>query len=397
MRSLSSSLADRRSYADAIPLAHKVLDLRQSVLGDEDPLTMNSTQWLGYLSNAAGDYAEAESWNQRAADLRKRGMGMQHPEYARVLNNLAFSYQFSGDYERAEPLFRQSAAIRRALFGESDPDTRATLKSLTEVLEHLAMKHQQAEDFGKARDERNEILSDKTKLYGNSDWRVTDARLALAHVERLGELSHDELRQLDDADASQATLPTLSAQGKYDDGISLAMESYKAHEKILGEETDTTAISAGWLGSLYDSSGDYGQAETWMKKRADIELRILGERHPNYGTAMEMLAELHWEMGNFGKAELLFQKALEIRESTLGKDRAYATTLNNFANLYDNMGDDDKARQLYAQSLDITRKLLGLKSSGYATSLTNLAMVQMKLGDYAEAEPLLRDAAEIHK
>jgi CHAT domain-containing protein len=72
-------------------------------------------------------------------------------------------------------------------------------------------------------------------------------------------------------------------------------------------------------------------------------------------------------------------------------------SLNNLAGLCKRMGDYARAEPLYRQALEIRRKSLGEAHPDYASSLESLATLYYSLGDYARAEPLFRQALEIRQ
>jgi CHAT domain-containing protein/tetratricopeptide (TPR) repeat protein len=67
------------------------------------------------------------------------------------------------------------------------------------------------------------------------------------------------------------------------------------------------------------------------------------------------------------------------------------------AELHWSMGDYAQAEPLCRQARDITKQLLGEKHPRYAGSLSNLALLYTSMGEFAKAEPLLRQALGIQK
>jgi len=61
------------------------------------------------------------------------------------------------------------------------------------------------------------------------------------------------------------------------------------------------------------------------------------------------------------------------------------------------MGEYAKAEPLLRQALEIRKKALGEQHPAYATSLNNLALLYRNMGEYAKAEPLFRQALELKK
>ena len=61
------------------------------------------------------------------------------------------------------------------------------------------------------------------------------------------------------------------------------------------------------------------------------------------------------------------------------------------------MGEYAKAEPLYRQAMEIHKKVLGEEHPDYATSLDNLSSLYYGMGEYSQAEPLLRQALAIRK
>src|SRR6202790_1229752 len=61
------------------------------------------------------------------------------------------------------------------------------------------------------------------------------------------------------------------------------------------------------------------------------------------------------------------------------------------------MGDYAEAEPLYKEALEIRQKVLGRDHPDTAQSLNNLAGLYKATGDYAKAEPLYKEALEIYQ
>src|SRR4029077_3554724 len=79
-------------YSDAVPIASKVLELREKALGPEHPDTAQILNTLAVLYDDMGDYANAEPIFQRALKIREKALGPEHPDTATSLGNLAVLY-----------------------------------------------------------------------------------------------------------------------------------------------------------------------------------------------------------------------------------------------------------------------------------------------------------------
>ncbi|WP_019502721.1 tetratricopeptide repeat protein [Pseudanabaena sp. PCC 6802] len=152
---------------------------------------------------------------------------------------------------------------------------------------------------------------------------------------------------------------------------------------------ESLAIGLSWLAFLYQSQGNYAEAELLYRRSREIWERQLGADHPRVAQSLNNLAELYKAEGKYAEAEPLYLRSLKITEGQLGADHPdVATFLNNLAHLYQLQGKYAEAEPLYLRSLEITERQLGADHPDVATFLNNLAHLYQLQGKYAEAEPL---------
>src|SRR4051812_40375998 len=125
-------LYDQGRYADAIPLARKVLAILEKVLEPDHPDVASSLNNLASLYSKQGRYAEAEPLLKRSLAIFEKALGPDHPNVASSLNNLALLYYAQGRYAEAEPLLKRSLAISEKALGLDHPHVAISLKSLAE-------------------------------------------------------------------------------------------------------------------------------------------------------------------------------------------------------------------------------------------------------------------------
>jgi CHAT domain-containing protein/Flp pilus assembly protein TadD len=283
----------------------------------------------------------------------------------------------------------KALALEREVFG-------AVRGDMVGWLEWLAGMYQQREDFAAARQARQELLVVRTWLHGGKDWRVTDARLALADVERLAAMTPAQRQRLYEARRLNEEMVTLWQQGRNREAMQRARRALRVTKQELGEQHPRYAGSLSHLARLYQTLGEYDRAEPLLRQATEIRKGALGERHPLYAASLNNLALLYDSMGDYAKAEALFRQALQTAKQALGEEHPdYATGLDNLARLYQHMGDYAQAESLYQQALAIRKQALAQNHPDYATGLNNLATLYDSMGDYAKAEPLLRQALTV--
>ena len=77
---------------EALPLAEKVLALREKVLGAEDPDVAAALNFLAGLYFYKGEFKRAEPMYVRALALREKALGKEHEDVAESVNDLAVTY-----------------------------------------------------------------------------------------------------------------------------------------------------------------------------------------------------------------------------------------------------------------------------------------------------------------
>jgi CHAT domain-containing protein/Tfp pilus assembly protein PilF len=299
--------------------------------------------------------------------------------------------QRQGKVAEAIAVAQKVLAIERQLFGDVSND-------VAESLEWLAGAYQQRDDLAAAAAMRRELLAIRAKLHGEKHWKTTDARLALADVERLGRMTAAQRRRLADAQRLNREVVAFHGQGRYSEAVERARQVLEIRKEALGEKHPDYATSLHNLASVYRDMGEYARAEPLYGQALRIDKEALGEKHPGYAQSLNNLALLYWSMGDYARAEPLWRQALQIRKEARGeKHPDYAGSLNNLAALYEAMGDYARAEPLHDQALRIRKEALGEKHLDYAQSLNNLAALYYRMGEYAKAEPLYGQALRIDK
>jgi CHAT domain-containing protein/Tfp pilus assembly protein PilF len=299
--------------------------------------------------------------------------------------------QAEGKLPEAIAAAEKKLAIERQVFGDVHAEVVGSLQLLAEL-------HEAREDFAAARKARQEVLAIQTKLRGAAFWQVTDARVALEHVERLARLAPADRRRLAEAAQLNRQMAQLYQQGKTHGALPLAQKARDLIKEVLGERHPDYAASLNNLALLYQAQGEYAKAEPLYRQALEITKLALGEGHPSYATSLHNLALLYQAQGAYTKAELPSRQALDLRKQVLGEDHPlYAASLDNLAGLYQAQGAYTKAEPLFRQALEIRKQVLGERDPDYALSLNNLGLLYRAQGEYARAEPLLRQALVINQ
>jgi CHAT domain-containing protein/Tfp pilus assembly protein PilF len=294
-------------------------------------------------------------------------------------------------------------AIERRLFGDVHGD-------VAESLEWLAQMYQQREDLAAARAARQEVLAVRTRLHGAKDWRVTDARLALAHAERLAALTAEQRRRLREVEQVDQRVEDLGGARRFGEAIPLARQAAATRRELLGEVSEPHAASLVNLGWLYREAGEYAPAGQAYRRALAVRKELLGEDHPHYANTLNNIGWLHVYQQEYDRAEQVFRQAAEIyRKAGSETSAGHLISLENLAQLYSRLADTQEQREDFAaarrarsEGLAVTTRLYGARdwrATDARLALDDVALLEKLDGPQRrqlhEADTLLEEAGRL--
>lgn len=161
------SLHKQGKFDEALPLAKRVLEIRQKILGSEHELVGRASENLGSLYLAKKQYNEAAKAFQRSVSVYEKVNGPFDPKLADVLDDLAWSSYGAGDTVKAEDCLQRALAIRKKAAG---PDS----SEAGEALYMLGMFYQKTGRHSRAVDSLKGALAIKEKTLGLNHKEVAD-------------------------------------------------------------------------------------------------------------------------------------------------------------------------------------------------------------------------------
>jgi CHAT domain-containing protein len=393
-------LSNEEKYHEAVPLAEKALAIRQEILGEQNRHTATAWHWLGYLFNSLGDFKAAKPHVEKALAVRRTVLGEEHAQTVSSMNNMGFVLLRTGDIEAAEPLFRRICTLQLKLAGEESDDYATYRNNLADVLSQRATAREATDDCTSALKDRREVLDLKEKVKGKEHHETTDARLALAHSERLARLDKEQRQRLHEAAAMDARVRALIEQDKPRSAVTLAERALAARKELLGEDDLRTLESFDRLRYLHQDLGEPLMAEPLQRKVVELRKKLQGETHPDYPRALDGLALLNLTLaGKQSQAEKLYREALEVRKRTLGDKHADTVEAQKrLADFYEKWvdkvlagSDVPAAVQAVERRLAFQREALGGPPELVMRSLLLLARVHEFGEDFAAAEKVHRE------
>ena len=200
-------------------------------------------------------------------------------------------------------------------------------------------------------------VGDRAAGLPENDWRVTDARLALADAEKLASMSPSQRAPVAEATRLDDESSKMYTAGRFAEAVGPARRALVIREAILGPEHRLTAtLSATWGSCCYPKvtsprRGHYSSAGLAIREAK------LGKDHPDIAAPLNNLGCLSRIQGDYTGARPLLERALAICEAKRGKGHPEtARFLFSLANLYYVQGNYSEARPRYERVVAILRQ-----------------------------------------
>ena len=358
-------LYEQGKYAEAIPLAQKVLTLRRQWLPPDHRRIRTALNNLGLLQEKQGRYPAAESLFLEAITLDRQATTPDPLQLATHLNNLADLYRTQGRYAEAVPLFQEALAIKRDVLPPKH-------FSLALGLNNLALLYK-----------KQGYYSEAAPLYEE----------AIAIIRQILPPDHPNLA------ISLDNLANLyKEQGRYRDAQALYEEALAIFRKALPPGHPDLAVNLSNLASLYYRQDRYRQAEPLYKEALAIYRQALPPEHPSIAISLDNLAVLYRSQGRHSEAEPLYKEALAIFRKALPPGHPHiAINLNNLAVLYDHLGRSRDAERLYQEAIAIERQALPPDHPNLVISLNNLAGFYWAQNQVSQTLTVLAEGLDIEE
>ncbi|MBR4545511.1 MAG: tetratricopeptide repeat protein [Oscillibacter sp.] len=250
---------DKARYADALTLLQKQCEIREQILGTNNPDTAETYNGIGFVYDDLGDYASASEWLQKALRIRETVLGTDHPDTATTYSNIAGVYKNQGNYVSALEWYQKALRIYETVLGADHPYTATTYNNIGLVY-HIQGDHASAlEWYQKALRIYETVLG-------------TDHPYTAVTYHNIGQV--------------------YKAQGDYASALKWYQEALGICERVLGVDHPDTAHN---IGALYFEQGDFREALKWLEKVLAIHLQVLGTEHPRTKSIQEWLDALSSE------------------------------------------------------------------------------------------------------
>jgi serine/threonine protein kinase len=181
--------------------------------------------------------------------------------------------------------------------------------------------------------------------------------------------------------------------GQYGQAEEMQRAALEICRKRFGRESLETAASLNDLGLALIANGRLLEAEKVSREALAIRRRRLGDENPDVATSKDNLAHACNDNGKYTEAEALVREALATRRKLFGNEsQEVADSLRNLALILGNTGRGTEAEETAREVLALRRKLLVPQHPTVASALYDLAWTKVLNGKQSEAEALRREA-----
>jgi eukaryotic-like serine/threonine-protein kinase len=337
----------------------------------------------------------------RAADKIGERFANQPEVEASIRQTIGDTYLELGLFDQAQTHLERALELRRTTLGAGDPATLSAMLDLgnlmvtggrqSEALKYLVPA---MEGLGKTKGPDDVEMLCATFLVGeiytntgNDDAFPLLIR-AIAGFKRARGAQDEKTLQ-----ATQSLSRLYRARNMPDQAERVLHESVDELERQFGPDHRSTLIATRALASLlYDSTGTRAEAERLWHGVLERQKRLLGTGHPETLTTMVLLAESLLSQHQHNEAEGLFREALKEGRRALDRNHASTiTALTYLVYLQLRKGELKEAAGYLMESVAMTRSRLGPDSAITAKANDDAGMLLLIDGQYATAEPYLRD------
>ena len=290
-------------FAEAQPLAERVLAAREQALGPEHPDVAAALTRLAMILRNRRELAKAEALNQRGLAIAEKTPEPGHADLAQILFEQGALQQSRADFVKAEPLYQRAVAVWEQTLGPDHPN-------VAKGLGNLAAVHAQRGNFAKAEPLLRRALAIRERALGAEHPDLNKELILLGNV--------------------------YFTQKRFADAAPYYERALRVMDKAPAQANPQQLIAVlNNLANIHVELGEYAAAETLYRRVQTLQEKMLEPHHPDTLRTQYNVATLAAYQGDYARAQQLHQAVLALREQTLGTDHPdVANSLRNLAQVY---------------------------------------------------------------
>lgn len=294
-----------------------------------------------------------------------QGLEQQPEVELRMRNTIGNAYYNMAEFDQAEKQYTRAVALAKAVHGENSPQVSQFLGAVATV--HLTVG-----------------APDKAEQFYRAALKVDEATRSDPDC-----LEADSLLGLGAALADQQHL--AEAEKTLQQSITIYRARPEDKQQGLPE-------AMGKLAKVLLSTSRADEAEPLLNQALEYTEKHFGVADPRTATARSDLAKLYFQTNRARAAATLYETAAASDAKFFGeRDPRRAIELSNQAIVLKSLGELDKAEALQREALSIRREKLPADHPYISLSLEGIGTILEARKNYAAAQPLYDEAAEIQE
>ena len=273
----------------------------------------------------------------------------------------------------------RALALERLVFGNVHDE-------IADSIIELAGWHVDMHDYADGMRLWRELLSLRTKQYGEHDWRSRDAVIEIGHTTALATLSQAQREQLDRSAVLEAQAEMDRRRGALRAAVAAIEEKLDIDLRILGKDHPFYGKNLDLLGTFHYELEEHETALEFYKKAVESRREVLTESHPLYAMSVDNLGLAYWKTGQLELFEQHCREALRVMEKARGKESfGYARCLDHLGLLHIERWNFLEAERCYREQRQILHRVLDRDNAFWMTADSGYAHLCFQLGDYRQA------------
>lgn len=243
-----------------------------------------------FIDSHVADYPRALTYYQRALTQAQQQYGEVSKEAGVISEFIGLTYDHMKDLDQSLQWHHKALDIYQQTEGLDNPDAALVYTHIGRIYNAQDSLEKALEYTLKGLDIRNRTIQDKD----NQDFSQSYNNLGVIYTN----------------------------MGDYEKAMEYHMKALEQRERVLGPNSDGTALSYLNIGSLYFALEDSDNALIYFQKSHDAYLAVYGPAHPYTIMTAQYMASAYYVKADLEKAKECYRQALAGCEQFYGPDHA---------------------------------------------------------------------------
>ena len=382
-------------WDDAYQQAKKAYDIRDEILGPEDPLTLTSMCSVAQYLFARSKFEAAENMFQRHFNLTETILGPEHRETLRSMAFLAYIKFFNkGQFSEGEASYRKALELRKRALGLEHPDTLTSMANLGQMLRRQGKHVAAVEIHREVLAHRERVLRPEHPDTSVSRDYLSQALSTIGEHKEAEEMCQQALQKLDSKLGPKhpktfqmmgSLAYVLQSQRRYEESEKMYRQVLAIRKELLGEDHRDTIMNSILLADVLESQGLFEEAEELYRESLPASQKLMGPEHPDTIICLRRLANVLRVLGK-PDAEAVTRELLELQEKTLSVPHETMLTIHCLASRLEDRQDYSGAEEMFRKLMELQKQVFGPESDEMVRVMRQL---MFNLGSQGKPEEAL--------